>query len=78
MSSLNGVEPLPGGAFYSAAKFAVEGFSEALAGEVAHLGIKVTIVEPASFRTRFSARNPPGGHRRWTTTSPASDRCGEH
>jgi NAD(P)-dependent dehydrogenase (short-subunit alcohol dehydrogenase family) len=53
MSSLNGVEPLPGGAFYTAAKFAVEGFSEALAGEVAHLGIKVTIVEPAPFRTRF-------------------------
>lgn len=53
MSSLNGVEPLPGGAFYTAAKFAVEGFSESLAGEVAHLGIKVTIVEPAPFRTRF-------------------------
>lgn len=53
MSSLNGVEPLPGGASYTAAKFAVKGFSEALAGEVAHLGIKVTIVEPAPFRTRF-------------------------
>jgi NAD(P)-dependent dehydrogenase (short-subunit alcohol dehydrogenase family) len=62
MSSLNGVEPLPGGAFYSAAKFAVEGFSEALAGEVAHLGIKVTIVEPAPFRTRFLS----GESARWS------------
>jgi NAD(P)-dependent dehydrogenase (short-subunit alcohol dehydrogenase family) len=62
MSSLNGVEPLPGGAFYTAAKFAVEGFSEALAGEVAHLGIKVTIVEPAPFRTRFLS----GESSRWS------------
>jgi NAD(P)-dependent dehydrogenase (short-subunit alcohol dehydrogenase family) len=53
MSSLNGVEGLAGGAFYAASKFAVEGFSESLASEVAHLGIKVTIVEPAPFRTRF-------------------------
>ncbi|HEY1542292.1 MAG TPA: oxidoreductase [Xanthobacteraceae bacterium] len=53
MSSLNGIEGLPGGAFYAASKFAVEGFSESLASEVAHLGIKVTIVEPAPFRTRF-------------------------
>jgi NAD(P)-dependent dehydrogenase (short-subunit alcohol dehydrogenase family) len=53
MSSLNGVEPLPGGAYYTASKFAVKGFSEALAAEVAHLGIKVTIVEPGPFRTRF-------------------------
>lgn len=53
MSSLNGVEPLPGGAFYTAAKFAVRGFSESLAGEIGHLGIKVTVVEPAPFRTRF-------------------------
>ena len=62
MSSLNGVEPLPGGAFYTAAKFAVEGFSESLAGEVAHLGIKVTIVEPAPFRTRFLS----GKSARWS------------
>lgn len=53
MSSLNGVEVLPGAGYYVASKFAIEGFSETLAAEVAHLGIKVTIVEPAPFRTRF-------------------------
>ncbi len=53
MSSLNGVEGLAGGAYYAASKFGIEGFSESLAGEVAHLGIKVTIVEPGPFRTRF-------------------------
>jgi NAD(P)-dependent dehydrogenase (short-subunit alcohol dehydrogenase family) len=53
MSSLNGVEGLPGGAYYAASKFAVEGLSESLADEVAHLGIKVTIVEPGPHRTRF-------------------------
>jgi NAD(P)-dependent dehydrogenase (short-subunit alcohol dehydrogenase family) len=51
MSSLNGIEGLPGGAYYTASKFAVEGFSESLADEVAHLGIKVTIVEPGPHRT---------------------------
>jgi NAD(P)-dependent dehydrogenase (short-subunit alcohol dehydrogenase family) len=53
MSSLNGVEGLAGAAYYAASKFAIEGFSETLASEVAHLGIKVTIVEPGPFRTRF-------------------------
>ena len=53
MSSLNGIEGLVGGAYYTASKFAIEGFSESLAEEVAHLGIKVTIVEPGPHRTRF-------------------------
>jgi NAD(P)-dependent dehydrogenase (short-subunit alcohol dehydrogenase family) len=54
MSSLNGVEGLVGGGYYTASKFAVEGLSETLADEVAHLGIKVTIVEPGPHRTRFA------------------------
>jgi len=36
---------------YQTAKFAVEGFSEALNAEVKPLGIKVTIIEPGGFRT---------------------------
>lgn len=53
MSSLNGVEGLAGAGYYAASKFAVVGLSESLADEVAHLGIKVTIVEPGPHRTRF-------------------------
>jgi NAD(P)-dependent dehydrogenase (short-subunit alcohol dehydrogenase family) len=52
-SSLNGVEGLVGAAYYCASKFGIEGFSETLSDEVAHLGIRVTIIEPGPFRTRF-------------------------
>jgi NAD(P)-dependent dehydrogenase (short-subunit alcohol dehydrogenase family) len=38
---------------YSASKFAVEGFAESLAAEVAPFGIFVTLVEPGFFRTDF-------------------------
>ena len=38
---------------YSSTKFAVQGLTEALAGEVAPLGIHVTAVEPGYFRTDF-------------------------
>jgi NAD(P)-dependent dehydrogenase (short-subunit alcohol dehydrogenase family) len=43
---------------YNASKFAVEGFSEALARELAAVGIKVTIVEPGRFRTDWAGRWP--------------------
>jgi NAD(P)-dependent dehydrogenase (short-subunit alcohol dehydrogenase family) len=45
----------PGLGAYQTAKFAVEGFSEVLANEVAPLGIKVTIVEPGGIRTGWAA-----------------------
>jgi NAD(P)-dependent dehydrogenase (short-subunit alcohol dehydrogenase family) len=53
ISSIAGMRGRTGTALYSASKFAVEGFSEALAQEVAAFGILVTIVQPGAFRTDF-------------------------
>lgn len=53
LSSSGGLAASPGFGYYCASKFAVEGLSEALAGEVAACGIGVTIIEPGSFRTNF-------------------------
>lgn len=55
MSSQGGRMSFPGVSAYSASKFALEGWSEALAGEVAPFGIRVMIVEPSRFRTDFHA-----------------------
>jgi NAD(P)-dependent dehydrogenase (short-subunit alcohol dehydrogenase family) len=54
ISSIGGRIGNPGLSAYQAAKFAVEGFSEVTAKEVAHLGIKVTIIEPGGFRTDWA------------------------
>ncbi|MDK4731080.1 oxidoreductase [Rhizobium sp. CNPSo 3490] len=53
-SSVGGRIGPAGRGAYSAAKFAVEGFSEVLSKEVAPFGIKVTVVEPGGFRTDFA------------------------
>ena len=53
ISSIGGIVGGESGALYCASKFAVEGFSESLAGEVRRFGIHVTIVEPGFFRTDF-------------------------
>jgi NAD(P)-dependent dehydrogenase (short-subunit alcohol dehydrogenase family) len=54
LTSIGGLASYPGFAPYCASKYALEGWSEALHGEVAPLGIKVTIVEPGAFRTEFA------------------------
>jgi NAD(P)-dependent dehydrogenase (short-subunit alcohol dehydrogenase family) len=54
MSSMGGQIGLAGFSAYSATKFALEGFSESLAAEVAPFGIRVLVVEPGAFRTSFS------------------------
>ncbi|MFM0279385.1 SDR family NAD(P)-dependent oxidoreductase [Paraburkholderia sediminicola] len=53
MSSNGGFKGVRGASMYSSTKFAIEGFSEALAQEIADFGLKLTIVEPGAFRTDF-------------------------
>jgi len=54
VSSVGGRVTTPGLSAYQAAKFAVGGFSEVLAKEVAPLGIKVTVLEPGGMRTDWA------------------------
>jgi len=67
ITSMAGLVGSPGIAYYNATKFAVEGMSEALAKEVAPLGIKVTIVAPGPFRTDWAGRSLK------TTQTPIAD-----
>lgn len=57
ITSMGGLMTLPGLAWYHGSKFALEGISESLGKEVAHLGIHVTAVEPGSFRTDWAGRS---------------------
>ena len=57
LSSIGGLIGGAGWGFYNVTKFAVEGFSEALAAEMKPLGVHVTIVEPGPFRTDFLGRS---------------------
>jgi NAD(P)-dependent dehydrogenase (short-subunit alcohol dehydrogenase family) len=57
ISSMGGVIGFPGIGYYNATKFAVEGLSEAMAKELAPLGVKVLIVEPGPFRTDWAGRS---------------------
>jgi NAD(P)-dependent dehydrogenase (short-subunit alcohol dehydrogenase family) len=56
LSSMGGQVTMPGFGAYCAAKFALEGLSEALAAEVAPFGVRVLIVEPGAFRTEFGGQ----------------------
>lgn len=65
LGSIGGVIGVPFQAFYSASKFALEGFGEALAYEVEPFGVSVSIVEPGNAKTGFTASRrvsgpPPG------------------
>ncbi|HLY90685.1 MAG TPA: oxidoreductase [Acetobacteraceae bacterium] len=54
ISSMAGLAALPGIAYYSGSKFALEGISEVLAKEVRDFGIHVTALAPGSFRTEWA------------------------
>jgi len=73
MSSLAGLVSVPFQGMYSASKFAVEAYSEALRMEVRPFGISVSMVEPGDFATGFTA------NRRMTAAStagsPYAERC---
>jgi NADP-dependent 3-hydroxy acid dehydrogenase YdfG len=54
VSSIGGVNAFPTIGLYHASKWALEGFSQSLAAEVAGFGIKVTLIEPAGYATDWS------------------------
>jgi NAD(P)-dependent dehydrogenase (short-subunit alcohol dehydrogenase family) len=53
ISSIGAVQAYVGWGVYGATKFAVEGLTEAMAQELAPLGIHATVVQPGFFRTDF-------------------------
>ena len=55
VSSIGGVSAFPLFSVYNASKWALEGFSQALAAEVKDFGIHVTLVEPTGYATDWSA-----------------------
>ncbi len=57
ISSIGGFNGNPSVGYYNATKFAVNGFSEALAKEVKPLGMNVIIVGPSGFRTDWAGRS---------------------
>ncbi|MFI7468222.1 SDR family NAD(P)-dependent oxidoreductase [Nonomuraea sp. NPDC049646] len=73
LSSAAGVIAMPLGGAYHASKWALEGLNEALAGEVAEFGVKVTIVEPGGFATRNGNNPDPLANGHLATTDPAYD-----
>ncbi|SDZ24766.1 NADP-dependent 3-hydroxy acid dehydrogenase YdfG [Amycolatopsis xylanica] len=58
ISSIGGQVSSPGFGAHSAAKFALEGLSEALSAEAAEFGVRVLIVEPGEFRTEAGGTQP--------------------
>lgn len=56
MSSIGGLIGLPYQGLYSASKFAIEGYCEALRLELRPFGVSVTVIEPGDFATSFTAQ----------------------
>lgn len=89
VSSFGGLAAFPATGYYHATKFALEGLSESLAGELAPLGIRVTIVEPGGMRTEWAGESmrrspvrledyePTAGARRATTLAVSGRQPGD-
>ena len=65
ISSLAGINTFPEGAAYSASKFGLNGFSEALMQEVRHDGIRVSYILPGSVATEFGSAGRPKTEDSW-------------
>ncbi len=70
VSSVGGLMGQPGISSYSASKFALEGWSEALRIELRSAEIRVVLVEPGSFETDIWTRNARIGERAFSPDSP--------
>ena len=68
VSSIGGISAFPNIGIYNASKWALEGFSQALAQEVAGFGIHVTLIEPGGFSTDWG-----GASAQHATPNPAYD-----
>jgi NAD(P)-dependent dehydrogenase (short-subunit alcohol dehydrogenase family) len=68
VSSIGGVNAFPTIGLYHASKWALEGFSQSLAAEVAPFGIAVTLVEPGGYATEWG-----GASAKHATPLPAYD-----
>lgn len=68
VSSIGGISAFPNIGIYNASKWALEGFSQSLAAEVAGFGIHVTLIEPGGFDTDWG-----GSSARHATALPAYD-----
>ncbi|MEA2459694.1 MAG: hypothetical protein QOC95_2666 [Thermoleophilaceae bacterium] len=72
VSSIGGISAFPTVGIYHASKWALEGFSQALAQEVGGFGIKVTLIEPGGYSTDWS-----GSSAKRATPLPAYDELRE-
>ena len=74
LSSIGGLTASPTLSSYSASKFALEGWTEALRLELNALGIKVVLVEPGSFQTDIWTRNAEIAKKARNGSSPNRER----
>lgn len=57
VSSIGGLNTVPGYSVYNSSKFAVEGLSEGLWYELGTFGVKVKLIEPGAIKTDFGSRS---------------------
>jgi NAD(P)-dependent dehydrogenase (short-subunit alcohol dehydrogenase family) len=73
ISSVAGVLGLPFQAYYSASKFALEGWAESLSWEVEPFGVRVTLVQPGNYKTGFTdARETHADDERYRSAADAA------